>query len=448
MSEPDHIPEAESGLVITKDELAISRNLFQQIRSGLLPYLTVAVGVIGCGAAQEAQKPDDARTFQQLMENNVKGSVEKLTDSTLNKFALSLLERGDVSTFNYLRTQHPEWKPVFRGAKLQIRYLMNAQLTDADFSQANLYGTDFSGAVLVRAKFNGAKLHNTHFNDNADLTNAEFIGTMMEQPTFLTANLKDAKFINSTLISANFAGADLTGAFIDQCKMAEARFVGGAKLDRVTIIASDLSNADLSRSSTRNAHFTNVTFVGGHFKHAELFSTVINGGDYSHADFTSAGMENIDIFAGNFTSAQFVHAQLPFGKFGHRAILKSANFSDANLQHAAFKGMKLKGIPPIEMNDSVFDRADLSSATVQHANMNGSRFYKSVFYYAIFSDVTLCGADFAGADLTDATFEDVKVDGIDESGNIKGKKPRDLTPEQVGAMRKKPTLPVSPSDGK
>jgi uncharacterized protein YjbI with pentapeptide repeats len=270
---------------------------------------------------------------------------------------------------------------------------------------------------------------------------------MMEHPTFIDAHLHDARFVNSTLISADFSRADLTGAFIDTCKMPEARFVGGARLNGVTIIASDLSNADLSRSSTRSAHFTNVTFVGGHFQHADLFSTVINGGDYSHADFTSAGMENIDIFAGNFTSAQFVHAQLPFGKFGHLAVLKSANFSDANLQRASFRGMKLKGILPMEMNDAVFDRADLSSMTVQHANMSGSRFYKTVFYYAVFRDVSLCGADFASADLTDATFEDVKVDGIDESGNIKGKKPGDLTPGQVGTMHKKPTLPL-PNDGK
>jgi uncharacterized protein YjbI with pentapeptide repeats len=125
----------------------------------------------------------------------------------------------------------------------------NADLTDADFTQATLKSTDLRNATLTRTRFFKTKslnfvrpdktyLQNVQLrqllitgegNDknfdrqdlrgvnlqNAILTDASFIAADLSEANLKDANLSGAKLVQSQLNATDFTGATLTGAYIE-----------------------------------------------------------------------------------------------------------------------------------------------------------------------------------------------------------------------------------------
>ncbi|WP_413165953.1 pentapeptide repeat-containing protein [Capilliphycus salinus ALCB114379] len=123
-----------------------------------------------------------------------------------------------------------------------------ADLTDANFTNAHLKGSDFRQAKLIRTRWRGAKQldqlrggntyldypqirellqtgqgknQNFDFQDlrelslqNANLTGASFVGANLSSTNLRGANLSKAKLIQTKLSQANLNGATLTGAYI------------------------------------------------------------------------------------------------------------------------------------------------------------------------------------------------------------------------------------------
>ncbi|MEB3277887.1 MAG: pentapeptide repeat-containing protein [Lyngbya sp.] len=123
-----------------------------------------------------------------------------------------------------------------------------ADLTDANFTNAHLKGADFRQAKLTRTRWRGAKLleqvrggntylenaqirellqtgqgqnQNFDFHDlrglslqNANLAGASFVGANLSSTNLRGANLSKAKLIQTKLSQANLNGATLTGAYI------------------------------------------------------------------------------------------------------------------------------------------------------------------------------------------------------------------------------------------
>ncbi|MFT4036982.1 MAG: pentapeptide repeat-containing protein [Thermomicrobiales bacterium] len=103
----------------------------------------------------------------------------------------------------------------FSGADLQGVNLAGAELVGCDFSRANLAGarlagatindTSFAGARFVGASFQGADVLNTDF-EGADLQDADFRSAMLELVDFRDANLNGVVF-DSGAAGANFLDA-------------------------------------------------------------------------------------------------------------------------------------------------------------------------------------------------------------------------------------------------
>ena len=127
---------------------------------------------------------------------------------------------------------------IIRNLNLSLEgaYLVNADLSDADFrsdystllfrESINLTYANFSNAKLKRVIFSDADLRGAIFN-NADLSNAEIRGN----------DLTGAKLVSARLIRANLTNADLTNAYLTNADLRDAN------LRESKLIGTDLSKA-------------------------------------------------------------------------------------------------------------------------------------------------------------------------------------------------------------
>ena len=126
---------------------------------------------------------------------------------------------------------HEKWlKKEYEG---KYAYLVGADLSDANFCDANLRRANFSSANL-----SGADLRCTNLRQ-ADLSGANLIG----------ADLRQADLTDAYLVGANLSGADLRYADLSGANLRYAN-LSGAKLGRANLIGADLSGAENLLSAT------------------------------------------------------------------------------------------------------------------------------------------------------------------------------------------------------
>ncbi|MCL2924335.1 MAG: pentapeptide repeat-containing protein [Trichodesmium sp. MAG_R04] len=187
----------------------------------------------------------------------------------------------------------------------------NVDLTDADFSGANLKNTDFRKANLTRtcwlnaknldkARVEGTYLENKIIRqlvvtgngqgqnfDNldlrgcnlrcADLTNASFIGTKLSEATLEGANLTGAKLVKTQLYGTNLRKTILTGAYIQDWVISLDTNFEEIKCDYVYMHLGTQENPDPWRKpDNRNEIFKDgdfSSFIAPIIKTQQLYQT-------------------------------------------------------------------------------------------------------------------------------------------------------------------------------
>ena len=94
------------------------------------------------------------------------------------------------------------------GTEKEFITFVDAYLSDANFSNADLRYTNFSDADLRNANFVNTYLRHAKFS-NANLRNANFSNANLRNAKFSNANLRNANFSNANLRHANFSNANL-----------------------------------------------------------------------------------------------------------------------------------------------------------------------------------------------------------------------------------------------
>ena len=99
------------------------------------------------------------------------------------------------------------------------------------YTGSNLFGRDFSGQILRTAEFASANLQSTNFS-NVDARGAVFSGSLAKQ--------------------ANFHGADLTYAMLDQGDFSGADFSDAILVESI-LLRSTFENVDISGADFSDA---------------------------------------------------------------------------------------------------------------------------------------------------------------------------------------------------
>lgn len=144
-------------------------------------------------------------------------------------------------------------------------YLLEADLSDGDFTGANmsrafLNGTDLSRAKLMRATIQNAELSFAHLS-GADLSGADLSGSLLYRTNLTGANLTGANLSRAVLINADLTGANLTGAILTEADMQQA-ILRDADLTRASFAAGDLTRADLTHATITDTDFGGTYLIG------------------------------------------------------------------------------------------------------------------------------------------------------------------------------------------
>jgi len=121
-------------------------------------------------------------------------------------------------------------------------YLNNRQIQELvitgngegkDFSQlVNLTGINLQGANLIDANFQGSDLSQANLQ-SADLTDANLIRANLNQAQLQDANLSRAKLVQAQLEATDLTGTTLTGAYIEEWGITTATILNGIQCDYV-----------------------------------------------------------------------------------------------------------------------------------------------------------------------------------------------------------------------
>ena len=188
-------------------------------------------------------------------------------------------------------------------------------LTKRRLSNLDLSGIDFKGADMRWVRLNqsnlrGATLRNCRIDlgwlIDADLEGADLSGASLFSAQMQRTNLKHAK-LDGARITANLKDADLSGASLREADMAADMKNQSMGLMRISLRSANLDGADLTGAragradmefaSLRGARLENADFTRAEFAGADLNGASIAGTNLTEADVASArltGLKSID----------------------------------------------------------------------------------------------------------------------------------------------------------
>jgi uncharacterized protein YjbI with pentapeptide repeats len=279
--------------------------------------------------------------------------------------------------------------------------LARRDFTGANLSGMRLSGVNLSGAFLEAADLSGCDL------SRADLTDA----------VLAKANLRGANLKGAALRGANLGGAILCDAVLDLVDMRDgilsraellgARFVR-ADLNGVDWLEAKLGGVDLS-----NAELGECNFLNADLRDARLVGTDLSGANFvdctlDDADFTRANLHKTTFVRCKGERVSFREAHFHQGVMVHGSSFPGADFQDANLEEANFRGTSLPG--------ARFDRAELSGADLSECDASGASFERSVIKKGLMIRTNLVGASLQGANLMDVLASKSRLAGANFTG--------------------------------
>jgi uncharacterized protein YjbI with pentapeptide repeats len=279
--------------------------------------------------------------------------------------------------------------------------LARRDFTGANLSGMRLAGVNLSGAFLEAADLSGCDL------SRADLTDA----------VLAKANLRGADLKGAALRGANLGGAILCDAVLDLVDMRDgvlsraellgARFVradlNGVDWLEAKLCGVDLSNAELGECNFLNADLQDARLIGTDLSGANFVDCTLDG-----ADFTRARLHKTTFVRCKGERVSFREAHFHQGVMVHGSSFPGADFQDANLEEANFRGTSLPG--------ARFDRAELSGADLSECDASGASFERSVIKKGLMIRTNLVGASLQGANLMDVLASKSRVAGANFTG--------------------------------
>ncbi len=207
------------------------------------------------------------------------------------------------------------------------------------YSTTSYQTKSLQGLWLAGNNLNGWDFH------EQDLTGSHFElvfraeATELSNANFSMANLTHSNFWAATLVDANLESSNLSGSFLGGCDLAGAN-LKGANLTNVDLGAARLAGADFSEAIITGADFGETTFGG--FTREQLYSTTnyqiknlratsFYRNDLTAWDFRRQDLSTVDLSYATLTDADLTGANLKNANLSHSKGLSQAKFDPATL---------------------------------------------------------------------------------------------------------------------
>ena len=162
-----------------------------------------------------------------------------------------------------------------RGAYLGEAEILDADLSNAMFHYSNLSGVNFANTNLTDAFFN-----------NANLARARFRDVNFTRTRIWSANLSDVMLQDVGMAGMSFYNVSLSRANLGRANLSEASFqdanVADAVLERANLSGATFLRADLSRSWLNGADLSGAEFLDANLTGANLACANLSGVEFSN----------------------------------------------------------------------------------------------------------------------------------------------------------------------
>jgi uncharacterized protein YjbI with pentapeptide repeats len=178
-----------------------------------------------------------------------------------------------------------EWR--LKNSQIQAD-LSGADLSEADLGMMDFSGADLRGAVLRDANLSDAGLSGVNLR-KADLSGADFRGAVLQgadlsETNFGDADLREADFREAYLFKADLREADLRGAVLQ-----------GADLDDADLRGANISDADLSGTDLRGANLCGADLTGANLMYANLIETNCENANFTNCEIYGISAWNLKL---------------------------------------------------------------------------------------------------------------------------------------------------------
>ncbi|WP_045219023.1 DUF2169 domain-containing protein [Desulfonatronum thioautotrophicum] len=358
--------EADAKFAAAKQELAAKQ---QELEQGLAKLKAMEPPEEAkAKLAAHGLDPDTIRplTREEVIDRHARG--ESLSGAILSGVDLSNL---DLTGADLTKTQLT--KTNFTKTILDKAVLAQCMAGETDFSGASLRGADLSRAVLRKASFaeadlRGARIQQAVFRE-ADLSKANLTGMDAEMAVIEKTRLTDARLDEANLRMCILADTDLTGASLR--KISATRCL----INRCVLDRTAFHGATLNRTMFQACRGEKVVFAGANLDHLRTAKeTDLSGADLTGATLRQASLRDTDFAGASFAGANLDEAIVEncrLTRAGLKGITaRKVRFPRSNLEQADLRGANL-------MSGSL-KRTRLVQADLTLANLFGVDFYKAV----------------------------------------------------------------------
>lgn len=305
-------------------------------------------------------------------------------------------------------------------------------LSDLDFSKANLANADLSGSIL-----NGANLSLGDFN-NTNFFSCDLYKTDMRGSNFTRADFRGTQILGANLSKADMKGVDFRQGFIMNYDTEDADS-GWSRTGETLFSGSNIRDTNMSNIMAQRTNFTNANLQGVILNDANLEGSNFTGTNLTDTDLSGSNLAKVNMHNSVLqgTVVLGVTGDIPIiqemkdkqesrkkidrelanintlirlhtlwidtaGKKGKQLNLSGYNLSKENdirrypltlivADNCQFIGLNLHGAM---MQSSILDNSDFQDCSARDSDFRGSSF-KS--------------AKFTRADLRNANFSHLKV---------------------------------------
>jgi uncharacterized protein YjbI with pentapeptide repeats len=160
-----------------------------------------------------------------------------------------------------------------RGADMSVADLRGANLSTTDLRTTIMQGTDFYGANLFGANLCHGSLSYSDLR-KADLRDAELQGCELHDVNFHEADLRGADLSGADLTGANLQGADLRDSYLNAIDFSDKN-ISDTNFSGANLCDSNFNSANFQNADLTNADLSCIQALGANFKGAILTGACI-----------------------------------------------------------------------------------------------------------------------------------------------------------------------------
>ena len=394
---------------------------------------------------------DQEKQYVELNRGDVEAylvALKTTPDLTLNDFAKSKAAEKGIEL-------HEGSKPVayakygtdlsnldFTGANLQEACFVGAAFRGCNFTGANLTKSIFESAVVTGATFKNTRADDANFFycfldkstvvdssfKRAFMRGSEAIGMQVTSSNFDYSNVRNGKWDGVNIQDATFNYADLEGVSLANAKLSQVKMqhamLEKAILNGCEIIESDLTGAFLEVAKVRKAKIQDTVLKDVDARGIDLTETEIDklckleGADLDNAIMKMVKADGVNFVGAHMDGANLEHAQMK------EAVLEGVSMRFSNLEGAVLEGVRANGVDMTGANvtdikakkgqfkEAILEGIEGQKADFTEAVMEGAKLRGAKVKEAIMEKVNLKKADLRDAELQKANLRDAEVEGV------------------------------------